>query len=314
LEEIRAASERIRPYVLPTPTLDGGALGLGTVWLKAESLQRTGSFKPRGAFNAVLELTPDERRSGVITLSAGNHGHALALAARSFDIPCLVVAPDTAPVAKLAAMRALGAEVVQTPALSLQQTMEQERQRRGFRLVHPFADPAVIAGQGSVGLEILQTLPEVALVVVPVGGGGLISGIAIAIKSLKPDVRVVGVEPNGAATVSESLRAGRPISLQRIETVADGLAAPYTDELNLSVVRRFVDDLVCLPDEPLIEAVRLILLRAKLLVEPAGAAAVAAMLSGQIHPAPQGATVCVLTGGNLDPGRLAGWLERSPKA
>lgn len=307
--EIRAAAERIRPHVLATPVVDGQALGLGPVQLKAESLQRTGSFKPRGAFNAILELTPDERRRGVITLSAGNHGQALALAARTFDIPCVVVAPETAPETKLAAMRNFGALVLQTPRLQLQETTEREQRDRGLRLVHPFADSAVIAGQGTVGLEILEAVPKVALIVVPVGGGGLISGIALAVKSLRSDVQVVGVEPSGAAAVSESLRAGRPVTLQRIETVADGLAAPYAAELNLSLIRRFVDDLVCLPEEPFIEALRLILMQAKLVVEPAGAAGVAALLAGRVRPAASGATVLVLTGGNVDAARLARWLE-----
>jgi len=283
--------------------VSGEALGLGPLLLKAENLQRTGSFKPRGAFNAVLQLTADERARGVITLSAGNHGQALALAARSLGIQCLVVAPQTAPQTKLAAMRRFGAEIIQTPSVRLQEAVE------GMRLVHPFADERVIAGQGTVGLEILEAVPDLALVVVPVGGAGLISGLALAIKSVKPEVRVVGVEPVGAAVVSESLRAGRPVVLERIETVADGLAAPYATALNLAMVRRFVDEVVCLDDADILDGLRRVVLDARLVVEPAGAASVAAIACGRVKVAGSGSTVAVLTGGNLDASRLAGWLQ-----
>ncbi len=262
----------------------------------------------------MLQLTADERRRGVITLSAGNHGQALALAARTLGLPCVVVAPDTAPQTKLAAMRRFGAVIIQTPSVRLQETVESEEASRSMRLVHPFADERVIAGQGTVGLEILEAVPDLALVVVPVGGGGLIAGIAVAIKSVKPDVRIVGVEPLGAAAVSESLRAGRPVALDRIATVADGLAAPYTTALNLSLIRRFVDEIVCLDDADLLDGVRRVLLDAKLLVEPAGAAAVAAIVTERVKLPVAGSTVAVLTGGNVDPARLAGWLknEKSP--
>ncbi|TMG37346.1 MAG: threonine/serine dehydratase [Chloroflexi bacterium] len=306
---MREAAERIRPHIFRTPMVSGEALGLGPLLLKAENLQRTGSFKPRGAFNAVLQLTADERARGVITLSAGNHGQALALAARSLGIQCLVVAPQTAPQTKLAAMRRFGAEIIQTPSVRLQEAVEREQQARGMRLVHPFADERVIAGQGTVGLEILEAVPDLALVVVPVGGAGLISGLALAIKSVKPEVRVVGVEPVGAAVVSESLRAGRPVVLERIETVADGLAAPYATALNLAMVRRFVDEVVCLDDADILDGLRRVVLDARLVVEPAGAASVAAIACGRVKVAGSGSTVAVLTGGNLDASRLAGWLQ-----
>ncbi len=309
---IRGAADRIRGHVFETPVVSGEALGLGRLLLKAENLQRTGSFKPRGAYNAALQLTAEERRQGVITLSAGNHGQALAWAARTLGMPCVVVAPDTAQQTKLAAMRRFGAVVIQTPSLRLQDTLEKEQQARGMRLVHPFADERVIAGQGTVGLEILAAVSDLALVVVPVGGGGLISGIAVAIKSIKPGVRIVGVEPVGAAAVSESLRAGRPVTLERIETVADGLAAPYTTAINLSLVRRFVDEIVCLDDADFLEGVRRVLLDGRLLVEPAGAGAVAAIATERVKLAGAGSTVAVLTGGNVDRARLRAWLETKP--
>lgn len=295
---------------MPTPLVSGEALGLGRLLLKAESLQRTGSFKPRGAFNAVLQLTPAQRAKGVITLSAGNHGQALAWAASTLRIPCLVAVPDTAPVTKVDAMQRFGADVIQAPALRLHETMEGEQRRRGLHLVHPFADPAVIAGQGTVGLEIIAAAPDVDTVVVPVGGGGLISGIALAVRAQRPKVRIVGVEPVGAAVVSQSLAAGQPMTLERIETVADGLAPPYTREINLSLIQRYVDSVVQVTDDLLLEALRLILFTTKFLVEPAGAAAIAAILSGAVKIDSAGATVAILTGGNVDPHRLQSWLAR----
>src|SRR5438132_6621496 len=175
LADVRAAADRIRPHVLKTPTLSGEPIGGPAIWLKAENLQRTGSFKVRGAVNAVLQLTPEQRRRGVITLSAGNHGQALAYAAQAFQIPCVVVIRDDAPLTKLQAIRRYGAESVLVPLTEWQQRLEQEQQRRNLHLVHPFDDLAVAAGQGTVGLEILEAVPDLRTLVVPVGGGGLIA-------------------------------------------------------------------------------------------------------------------------------------------
>jgi threonine dehydratase len=186
LAEIRAAAERIRPHVLSTPTISGEAVGGPGVWLKAENLQRTGSFKVRGAINAVLQLTAEQRSRGVITLSAGNHGQALAYAAQTVGMPCVVVVRDDAQLSKLQAIRRYGAEIVLVPIAEWQHRLEEEQERRQLHLVHPFDDPAVVAGQGTVGLEILAAVPEVRTVLVPVGGGGLISGIAIALKTSGP--------------------------------------------------------------------------------------------------------------------------------
>ena len=220
LPEINAAAERIRPYVLATPLLSGDALGSDGLWLKAENLQRTGSFKVRGAFNAVIQLGDKHRAHGVITLSAGNFGQALAFAARRFGIPCVVVIREDAQKTKLEAIQRFGAEIVLVPVGEWQQRLEEEQARRGLHLVHPFDDPAVVNGQGTVGLEILAALPAVRTVVVPIGGGGLIAGVAVAIKNSRPGVRIVGVEPEGANAVSRSLAAGHPVALERIDTVA----------------------------------------------------------------------------------------------
>lgn len=303
--DIEAAAERIGPYLQPTPLLPADAvLGDGT-WFKPESLQRTGSFKVRGAANALLQLTAEQRRQGVITLSAGNHGRALAYMARRLDIPCVVVIRDDAPLAKLEAIRQEGAELVLVPASDWQSRLEAEQRRRGSHLVHPFDDPAVIAGQGTVGLEIVDALPEIASVVVPVGGGGLISGLAIAIKGRRPDVRVIGVEPERAAVVSESLAAGHPVAPSHTDSVAEGLAPPYTRALNLAIIQRYVDELRLVDDDAIIDALRAVALGAKLVLEAAGAAGVAALLADASVPRP---SLCVLTGGNVDSDRLAAWL------
>jgi threonine dehydratase len=263
LADIRAAAGRIQPYVLRTPTLSGEALAGTGVWLKAENLQRTGSFKARGAVNAVLQLSPEQRHRGVITLSAGNHGMALAYAAQAFGIPCVVVVREDAAIAKLA------------------------------------------AGQGTVGLEILEAVPDLRTLIGPVGGGGLIAGVAVAVKQRRPEVRMIGVEPEQAPTVNESLGAGHPVEPSRLDTIADGLAAPYTRPFNLTLIQRYVDEMRMVSDTAIIEALKLIVLQAKLVVEPAGAAAVTALLT---DPALQRPVVAILSGGNLDGQRLSGWL------
>ncbi|TMG15700.1 MAG: pyridoxal-phosphate dependent enzyme [Chloroflexi bacterium] len=305
LAEIQAAADRIREYVLPTPTASGEAVAGVGAWLKAENLQRTGSFKVRGAINAVLQLDAEQRRRGVITLSAGNHGQALAYAAQAFGIPCVVVIRDDAQVTKLQAIRRYGAEIVLTPIGRWQERLEEEQHERDLHLVHPFDDPAVAAGQGTVGLEILEAVPDVRTVIVPVGGGGLIAGVAVAIKQQRSNVRIIGVEPERAPTVSESLAAGHPVSPSRLDTIADGLAAPYTRPFNLTLIQRFVDEVRTVSDEAIIAALTSIVLQAKLVVEPAGAAGVAALASDAAIQRP---VVIVLTGGNVDGIRLGSWL------
>jgi len=305
LADIRAAADRIREYVLPTPTVSGEAVAGVGAWLKAENLQRTGSFKVRGAINAVLQLDSEQRRRGVITLSAGNHGQALAYAARAFGIPCVVVIRDDAQVTKLQAIRRYGAEIVLTPIGQWQERLEEEQHKRDLHLVHPFDDPAVAAGQGTVGLEILDAVPDVRTVMVPVGGGGLIAGVGVAIKQQRPNVRIIGVEPERAPTVSESLAAGHPVRPSRLDTIADGLAAPYTRPFNLALIQRFVDEVRTVRDEAIIGALTSIVLQAKLVVEPAGAAGVAALASDSTIQRP---VVIALTGGNVDGLRLGSWL------
>ena len=259
----------------------------------------------RGAVNAVLQLTDEQRRRGVITLSAGNHGQALAYAAQAFQIPCVVVIREDAQLTKLQAIRRYGAEIVLVPLVEWQQRLEVEQQRRNLHLVHPFDDPAVAAGQGTVGLEILDAVPDLRTLVVPVGGGGLIAGMAVAIKTQRPKLRIIGVEPEGAPVVSESLAAGQPVAPSRLDSIADGLGAPYTRPFNLGLVQRYVDQMRTVSDEAIIEAVKAIAQQAKLVVEPAGAAAVAALLADAEIERPVAA---VLSGGNVDIDRLGSWL------
>nr|MBA3416236.1 pyridoxal-phosphate dependent enzyme [Chloroflexia bacterium] len=269
----------------------------------------TGSFKARGAINAVLRLSPEQRAVGIVTMSAGNHGQGLAFAASLVGVRCVVFMPETAVPTKVAAIAGYGAECLFAPSMErLFSTMDAFRAAHGLHYVHPFGDPDVIAGQGTVGLEILSDVPDVEAIVVGTGGGGLLAGIALAVKALRPEVRVIGVEPEGAAAVSRSLAAGYPVTLERIDTVADGLAAPFGAELTQAAIARLVDDIVLVSDDEIIAALRLILERTKQVVEPAGAAAVAALLTGRASLAAGTRTVAVLSGGNIDRERLKRFL------
>jgi threonine dehydratase len=277
---------------------------------KAELFQKTGSFKPRGAINKLNSLTPEERQRGVITISSGNHAQGLAYSASLFNIPTTVVMPGYSFASKINAAKGFGAEVIITEDDLLNTCLEIQKER-DLVMVHPFDDLYIVAGQGTIGLEILEDLPDVEVVIVAVGGGGLISGIASAIKMKKPEVRVIGVEPDGASAMWQSLRQGKAVHLDSVDTIADGLAAPFAGELNFELVKKYVDDLVLLSDEEFIEPICLILERTKLLTEPAGAASFAAIFHNKVK-IPQGSkVVCVLSGGNLDRERLAQFLNRT---
>jgi threonine dehydratase len=312
LDDVLAARERIAGYLPRTPLFRSATLGRLSqtdLALKAENLQRTGSFKARGALNAVLQLTPEQRRRGIVTLSAGNHGQGLAYAAALVGVRCVVFMPETATPTKVAAIRGYGAEPRFAPTMeAVFAAMEAHQAEQGLHFVHPFGDAAIVAGQGTVGLEILEDWPETEAVAVCVGGGGLLAGVAVAVKGQRPDVRVVGAEPVGAPTVSRSLAAGRPVTLDRVDTVADGLAAPFGAPLTQAIIAALVDDVVLLTDAEIVAAMGLILERAKLLVEPAGAAAMAALLGGK-GGIPTGAkTVATLSGGNVDLAKLKALL------
>lgn len=306
--DIAAARDRIAGHVHRTPLLSATRIGdrAGVkLWLKCELLQKTGSFKVRGALNTIRQLSDDERRRGVVGVSAGNHAQALAWAARAAGTTCTVVMPSVAVQAKLDATRGYGATVVQHQWGSAMFDKARElAEEHGYVFIHPFDDPRVVAGQGTVGIEILEDLADADAIVVPVGGGGLLSGIAIAAKHLNPSVRVFGVEPEGAQALRKSLDAGAVTPIDPPHTIADGLAAPMTTALPLEVAQRYVDDVVVVSDAEIVDAMRLILASAKLMAEPAGAAAVAALTTRKLPVAAGARVVCVVSGGNVDAARL----------
>ena len=286
-----------------TPTLSCRSLG-PNVHLKAELFQRTGSFKPRGMLNKVASLTDEEKKRGIVTWSAGNAAQGAAFAAAQDGVDCRVFMWATANPTKVAATRGYGAEVdleAESPAGAHERLLEHV-ERTGQTFVHPFDDAVLQAGHGTLGLEVVEDVPEVATIVVPVGGGGLIAGVAAAV-----DCRVVGVEPEGAATLTEALAAGAPVPIEP-RSIADGLNAPFTGEGTLAVCRDGVDEVVLVSDDEIAEAMRFLYLRAKLACEPAGAAAVAALLTGKMQVDPGVPVVAVVSGGNADPRITAGIL------
>jgi len=306
LWDVTSAQRIIAGRVHRTPLISSMALGKRTdthLHFKAEVFQKTGSFKPRGAINKLHHLTEEERKRGVITMSSGNHAQGLAYAASLFGSSATVVMPHTTPTNKVNAAKGYGAEVVFTEGDLLTTCLEIQK-KRNLTMVHPFDDPYIVAGQGTIGLEILDDLPEVDVVFVPVGGGGLISGIATAIKLKKPAVKIVGVGPAGASAMWQSLQQKTVVHLDRIDTIAEGLAAPFVGELNLALVQKYVDELVLVSDDEMIEALCLILEWCKLLTEPAGAAGFAALLFKKANIPSGSETVCLLSGGNIDRSRL----------
>ena len=312
--EIASARAAIADVAKHTPVLPSMTLSerLGArVHLKAENLQRTGSFKIRGALNRLATLG-DACGRGVTTGSAGNHAWALSQAAASRGVPCEVFMPEEAPLSKTAGCRALGA-VVRIGGGSVDDCVAAARERAaetGMAFVHPFDDPDVIAGQGTLGLELIDDVPDLARVIVPVGGGGLASGVAIAIKSALPQVQVFGVQVDTVAAFPESLRRGEPVAAAPALTIADGIAVKRPGDLTLALVREWVDDVVVVAEDDVAEAMVVLLERAKLVVEGAGAVGVAALLGGQVEAAPHGTTVIVLSGGNVDAGLLASIARR----
>jgi threonine dehydratase len=302
--DVEAAAVLLDGVVRRTPLEHSRALAErvgGPVWLKCENLQRAGSFKIRGAYTRLSRLTAEERAAGVVAASAGNHAQGVALAAQLLGIRATVFMPETAPLPKVAATRGYGAEArlggqTLTDALVL---AADHAERTGAVLIHPFEHADVIAGQGTVGLEVLEQCPDVATVVVCTGGGGLVSGLAAAVKGRRPEVRVVGVQAEGAAAFPASLAAGRPVPLPAMATMADGIAVGAPGELTLAHVRDLVDEVRTVGEEDLSQALLFCLERAKLVAEPAGVAAVAAVLADPgAFPPP---VVAVVSGGNIDP-------------
>ena len=310
---LRAAQERIAGKVHRTPLLSAATLGERVsvrLFLKCENLQKTGSFKPRGALNKVLSLSSAERAKGIVTVSAGNHAQAVAWAARLVGAPCVVVMPSDAPRSKVEAVRGYGAEIIfHDDRGTLFVRLAEVRDARGLTFVHPFDDPAVLAGAGTVGLEIVEDLPAVDLVIVPVGGGGLLGGVATAIKLLRPEARVVAVELAAGPGLAPALAAGKPVPVPRpTGTLADGMTPPFVGALPLAIALRLGVELAVVTEDEIAAAMRELATRAKLVAEGSGAAATAALLAGRIAVAPGSTVVTIVSGGNVDPDRLGAVL------
>jgi threonine dehydratase len=303
LTELRDAARILDGVATRTPLLPASAIGerAGTpVWLKPESLQRGGAFKFRGAYTFLARLDPEARARGVIAPSSGNHAQAVALAATLFGVPVTVVMPTTVTPAKRAGAERLGARIVlagTTTQDRMDRAMELVRDE-GMTLVPPYDHRVIIAGQGTAGLELLEAMPDVETVLVPVGGGGLSAGVAAAIKLQAPHVHTIGVEPAGAAKLTRARAAGHPVRLTSTESIADGLLAVQVGTLNFAHHQAYLDDIVTVGDDAMLEAMRLLLDRSKLLVEPSGAITVAALMSGAARAS--GKTVAVLSGGNIE--------------
>lgn len=310
LDAIREAAARIGSHLHRTPTLSSRTLGdrAGVrLDLKCESFQKTGSFKPRGALNIVLSLSTEQRARGLVTVSAGNHAQAVAWVAQVVGIPCTVVMPADAPRSKMDAVRGYGATIVAHPDRStLFDRLREEEARTGATFVHPFDDPVGLAGAGTVGLEIVEQVPDVECIVVPIGGGGLMSGVACAVKALRPDCRIVGVELEAGPGMTPALAAGKPVPVKRPATLADGLTPPFVGEIAVEVCQQTLDDLVLVTEEEIIEGMRELLVRAKLFVEGSGAAATAALLAGKVKVRDGERVVSIISGGNADPDRVLG--------
>ncbi|MGB9804168.1 threonine ammonia-lyase [Desulfofundulus sp.] len=314
LDMIREARKRLAGVIHPTP-LDHSTtfsrLTGSEVYFKLENLQKTGSFKIRGAYNKIMSLTPEERDRGVIAASAGNHAQGVAYAATKAGIRSVVVMPEGAPISKVVATRGYGGRVVLAGG-GYDEAFEyacQMQKETGATLVHGFDDPMVAAGQGTIGLELMDELPDLDAVLVPVGGGGLISGIAVAVKSLNPRVRVIGIQSRGAPAVYLSLKGGDRRELTSTATIADGISVRRPGEFTLEIMRRYLDDIVLVDDEEISRAILMLLERSKIVVEGAGAVPLAALLHGHVS-LPAKKVVLVLSGGNIDVNILSIIIER----
>ena len=309
-EMIQDAKRALEGIARKTP-LDPAPKFGANVYIKSENLQLTGAFKLRGAYNKIRSLTPEERERGVIACSAGNHAQGIALSAAKLGIRSIICMPAGAPISKVEATRSYGAEVVLVPGVYDDAAREAERltQEHGYTFAHPFNDPCVIAGQGTIGLEILEQLPEVEQVMVPIGGGGLISGVAMAVKTLKPSCRVIGVQAAGAASMYASRRAGRPVELDGVATIADGIAVKKPGDLTFALCQKYVDEIVTVNEAEISSAILALMEVQKTVAEGAGATPVAAVMFGRVDTT-RLKTVCLVSGGNVDVTTLSRIITR----
>lgn len=300
LEMIKEAQETIKGVARVTPLTPAKKLGRN-VYIKAENLQMTGAFKLRGAYNKISSLTPEERAKGVIACSAGNHAQGIAYSATKLGIKSIICMPAGAPLSKVEATRNYGAEVVLVPGVYDDAAAEANRlvEEKGYTFAHPFNDEYVMAGQGTIGLEILEQLPEVDQVVVPIGGGGIIAGIACAIKNIKPECKVIGVQAAGAASMYTSRREGHPVTLPSVSTIADGIAVKRPGDLTFELCEKYVDEIVTVKEDEIATAILALMEDQKTVAEGAGATSVAAVMFGKVD-ATDKKTVCVVSGGNID--------------
>jgi threonine dehydratase len=311
--DIEAAAARVRPAARHTPLVEVPFPGTtdGTLLLKCENFQPMGAFKIRGAYNMIAQLSAQELQRGVITYSSGNHGQAVALAARLLGARAVIVMPTTAPAVKVEGARGFGAEVTfaGTTSLDRKARAEELAAERGLAMVPPFDHPMIIAGQGTVGLEILEQCPNVATVLVEVGGGGLSSGVSAYIKQRAPHVRIIGVEPEGAAKMTRSLEAGHPVTLDKVASIADGLMTVRPGDLTFEHVRTFVDEVVTVSDAEMIRAIAWLYRHARLVVEPSGAVTTAAVMLGLAGiDRAKGPVVAIVSGGNVEPAKYAEYI------
>lgn len=303
-QDLLDAVERVRTFARRTPVLDLTDVAGRSLLLKCEHHQPAGAFKIRGAANTIAGLSPDALKRGVVTYSSGNHGQAVALAAQRAGAPAVIVMPTTAPTIKIDGVKRWGGEVILEGTTSMQRRTraEAEADARGLTMVPPFDHAMVIAGQGTCGLEILEQVPDVGTIVVPVGGGGLLSGVAAAIKLTKPSVQVIGVEPAGAAKMTASLAAGHPVTLEKTSSIADGLMPVRPGDLTFAHTQKYVDAIVTVTDEQIANAALWLFYEAKQVVEPSGAATTAAVMNGLLTT--PGPVVVIVSGGNVSPQAL----------
>ncbi len=314
-QDILEANRKIRNFVIRTPTYMSVVFSRRTgaeVYLKLESFQPVGVFKIRGAVNKICSLSPSELKKGLIASSSGNHGLSVAYAAKIYGAKAIVVVPENAVKEKVEAIESYGAEVVKHGKdydEAYSKALEIQRET-GTTFVHPFNDPSVIAGQGTVGLELLEDVPDLNTIIVPIGGGGLISGISIAAKTLNPNIRIVGVQPEGAPAVYRSWKAGKIVEVDSVNTVADGLATKKPLDLTFRIIKRYVDDILLVTEQEIGEAVLALLREAHILAEPSGAASLAALLF-RYHPKPKEKVAVIISGANISIEYLVSLLKQT---
>ncbi|MGM0498642.1 MAG: threonine ammonia-lyase [Bacillota bacterium] len=314
LEDIKKAREKLKGVAVKTD-LDKSRtfskMSGNEVYLKLENLQRTGSFKIRGAYNKISNLTEDEKKNGVVAASAGNHAQGVALAATQMGIKSTIVMPEGAPIGKINATQGYGADVILSGESYDEAHAEEERfaKENGATIIPAFNDPDVIAGQGTIGLEILEDLPDVDVVITPIGGGGLLSGVAVALKESNPDIEVIGVEAANAACMAESMKEGCLANLDKVDTIADGIAVKRPGDITYKIISEYVDHVVTVEEEEIAHAISLLMERAKLIVEGAGATTLAAVLNDKINIHGKKIAI-VLSGGNIDLDMISTIIDR----